>query len=258
MNKTRLKQRLQAGLVHLCASILIAGAAAALIFFAWYPSPLAEAQGVSRLLLVLIGVDVAIGPLITVIVFDRRKKSLKYDLATVVALQLGALVYGLHSIYEGRPALIVFNVDRFDAVAAGSLELTGLKKAKEEGKPGLPWLRPRIVGARIPADPAERHLLMLSSAQGGADLPELAQYHVPYSEITAEVQATARPLSELKEVNDLDESRWQALLQSLSSPQTDLAYLPLKAKVRDCVVIVNRRNAEVIRILPLQPKWRRP
>ncbi len=40
-----LKQRLQAGLVHLSASCLVA--AAALILLVWYPAPLADAQGVS-------------------------------------------------------------------------------------------------------------------------------------------------------------------------------------------------------------------
>jgi len=256
MMRLNLKERLRAGLVHLLASSLVAAAVAALIFLAWYPTPLAEAQGVSRLLLLLIAIDVTIGPLVTTLVYDRRKKSLKFDLAVVVLLQLGFLLYGLHAIHGGRPALIVFNVDRFDAVPASMMDPGGLELARQQGKPGLPWLRPRIVAALVPADLQERNALTLSSGMGGADLPELAQYHVPYAEVAAAVLPRVRPLSELRSVNPIDDSEWQSLLDSLPLPEPAMGYLPLKAKVRDGAVIVNRQNAEVIRILLLQPKWK--
>ena len=258
MNIDSLKQRLLAGLVHLLASLLVAAAVAALIFLVWYPPPLAETQGVSRLLLILIAVDVTIGPLITTLVFDRRKKSLKFDLAVVMLLQLGFLLYGLHSIYGGRPALIVFNIDRFDVVAAGAMDLDGLRVAQEQGKPGLPWMRPRIVGALLPTDPQERTELMFSSGRGGSDLPQLAQYHVPYEEVRSQVLGRMQDLAELKDLNHLDEPAWQALLKSLQLPEAGLAYLPLKGKVQDGVVVVNRQTAEVIRILLLAPEWHRP
>ena len=258
MNIDSLKQRLWAGLIHLVASLLVAAAVAALIFLVWYPAPLAETQGVSRLLLILIAVDVTIGPLITTLVFDRRKKSLKLDLAIVVVLQIGFLLYGLHSIYGGRPALIVFNVDRFDVVPAGSMDMEGLRIAREQGKPGLPWMRPRIVGALLPADPQERNELMFSSGQGGSDLPQLAQYHVPYEEVRTQVLGKMQDVAELKDLNQLDEPAWQALLQSLPLPEAGLAYLPLRGKVRDGVVVVNRKTGEVLRILLLEPRWHRP
>lgn len=257
MDRTQLQQRLQAGLIHLAASALVATVVTALIFLIWYPPPLAAAQGVSRLLLVLIGVDVALGPLTTTIIFDRGKKSLKFDLSVVVLLQLAALLYGLASIYGGRPALIVFNQDRFDAVPASMMDPGSLELAKQQGKPGLPWLRPRVVAALIPTDADELRALMLSSSMGGADLPELAQYHVSYAEAAAAVIRKCRPLSELRSVNPMEETEWQAVLDSLPLPEAEMAYLPLKAKVKDGAVIVNRQTAEVIRILDLQPRWSR-
>ena len=46
------------------------------------------------LILLMIGVDVVIGPLLTLIVFDPKKKHLKFDLVVIAALQLAALAYG--------------------------------------------------------------------------------------------------------------------------------------------------------------------
>ena len=45
-----------------------------------------------------------------------RKKSLKMDLAVIIIIQLSALFYGIYSIFEGRPAWLAYNVDRFELV----------------------------------------------------------------------------------------------------------------------------------------------
>lgn len=256
MDATPLNERFRAGLVHLGLSALVASVVTALIFLAWYPAPLDKLQGVSYLLMVVIGVDVTLGPLLTTILFDRRKgKWLFLDLGIVAALQLSALVYGVHSLYGGRPALIVFNIDRFDAVSASAMNEEGLELARQQGKPPLPRLKPRVVAALMPDSVEERNKIMFAATQGGADLPELAQYHVPYEQATDIVLRKARPLAELRAVNEMDEGDWQEMLHSLPQPEAELGYLPLKAKSLDGVAIVDRKTAAVVRILPLQPKW---
>lgn len=258
--RSTLKQRLQAGSVHLGISALIASGAMALVFLLWYPAPLAEAQGVSRLVLILIGVDVAIGPLITVIIFNRAKKSLRMDLAVVACLQLTALLYGLYSIFIARPAIVVFNADRFDVVTALDVDRGSLRKALAAGKPGLPWGRPSLVAARPPQDPKERQKIMFSAVLGGSDLPQMAQWYEPYAQAKDLVVGRIRPLSELRVTNRMQEANWAAFVKSLGRPQAELGYLPLRAKVKDGVVIVDARTADILRIALLEPQWeqRRP
>ena len=48
---------------HLSASALVALLTLLLVFFVWYPSPLHEAVGVTHILLLLLAVDVTLGPL---------------------------------------------------------------------------------------------------------------------------------------------------------------------------------------------------
>ena len=62
--------------------------------------------------MILIAVDVTVRPLITVLIFNRNKKSLRFDLTVVGCCQLAFLAYGLHAIHTGRPAIIAYNVDR--------------------------------------------------------------------------------------------------------------------------------------------------
>lgn len=255
MLSPKLKQRLRASLVHLGISTLVACGAAALIFLLWYPSPLAEAQGVSKIVLILIGVDVAIGPLITLIIFDRAKKSLPFDLAVIACLQLAALLYGLHSIFIARPAIIAFNIDRFDVVTALDVDRESLEKARAEGKPGLPWGHPRLVVARRPEDAKERQALMFSAVFGGPDLAQMAQWYEPYAEARDVALPRVRPLSELRKINALDDVQWKALVAGLGRPEEQLGYFPMQAKLKDGAVIVDARTAEIVKLTLLQPRW---
>ena len=78
------------------SSLLTICFAALLVFGIWYPYPYREISGGRELFLLVITVDVILGPLITLAVFNRKKprSELRRDLAIVALLQLGALGYG--------------------------------------------------------------------------------------------------------------------------------------------------------------------
>ncbi|MFA5941876.1 MAG: TfpX/TfpZ family type IV pilin accessory protein [Sinimarinibacterium sp.] len=253
--RSSMRDRLRAGGTHLAVCSVIALLTMALIFLGWYPAPLAQAQGVSRLLLILVAVDVTVGPLITVLIFDRAKKSLSFDLAVIACCQLAFLLYGLHAIFAGRPAIIAYNVDRFDVVQAQDVDRQSLERSIGAGKAGLPWLRPRIVYAQLPSDRDKRQELMFQAVVGGSDLPQMAEWYEPYENGKDDVAKHVRPLSELRKVNGMDEVAWADFLGSLNRQETELGYLPLRAKSKDGAVIVDARTAEIIRITMLEPKW---
>src|SRR5207248_3174204 len=61
--------RWRASGLHLLISATIALAVLAAMLLVWYPRPLFEAAGGNDLLFILVSVDVAIGPLITLLIF---------------------------------------------------------------------------------------------------------------------------------------------------------------------------------------------
>jgi glycerol uptake facilitator-like aquaporin len=95
------RDRLQASAVHLAISAAIAALAAALVFWLWYPYPYREISGGRELFLIVVSVDVILGPFITLAVFNRTKPwtVLRRDLVVVAILQLLAL--GLWAV-DGR------------------------------------------------------------------------------------------------------------------------------------------------------------
>ncbi len=117
------------------------------------------------MLLTLIAVDITIGPLVTTYDLRPAQKKIKERPRHRggFATRIPALRIASHL---RRQALIVFNIDRFDAVPASAMNREGLRLAAAQGNPGLPWLRPRIVAAMLPTAPKELSTLTLSSGMG--------------------------------------------------------------------------------------------
>ena len=140
--------RVRAALIHLAGSILVAALAATLVFTLWYPWPYRIVSGGSELFALLVSVDVVLGPLITLAIFDRRKPwvSLRRDLCVVVLLQVIALGYGLHTTFIARPVVLALEGDRFRAVQSLAVVAEELPSAPEPlPAPGSP---PQSGGAR--------------------------------------------------------------------------------------------------------------
>ena len=155
--------RWKASAIHLALSAAIGATVVALMLALWYPRPYFAAMGGAMLLVLLIGVDVVIGPLITLIIFDPKKKSLRFDLAVIALLQLAALVYGCSVMFTARPVYSVFVVDRFEVIAANAIDEESREKAVPEFR-ALSLAGPKVVGAREPRDPKWMSDIVMSAA----------------------------------------------------------------------------------------------
>lgn len=185
------RNRWTAALAHLLISLLLVGLVWLAMLQAWFPNGLAEVAGMSRFVLLLLVIDLAVGPLITLVVYRAGKPRLKQDLAIIALLQIGFFAYGLHAIWQTRPVYLVGVVDRFTLVFANQLEMEGSASTP-------PFGRPRLVGAMLPQDPKERDAVMNAAFAGGADVDMRPRYYVPYGQVAMTLRARARHLSNLR------------------------------------------------------------
>ncbi|CAN5630539.1 hypothetical protein BH18PSE1_BH18PSE1_05720 [soil metagenome] len=65
--------RWKASVIHLSICAVIALAVLAWMLLVWYPAPYFEGLGAGKLSMTIIGVDVVIGPLITLIIYNPLK-----------------------------------------------------------------------------------------------------------------------------------------------------------------------------------------
>ena len=238
--------RLKAFFLHLCLSGVIALLALWLVFKLWYPAPLHTAVGVTHIFLLLLLVDVILGPLLTLLVYKVGKKTLVFDLAVIAALQLSALGYGVWTVAEGRPAWLVFKADLFDLVRALDIDTRKLEQARPEFRQPS-WLGPRWVAAAPPSDSAERNELLFEAVQGGSDVPQRPDLYQPLADNRERVKERLYPLSELQKFNSVDD------VQSAISqwPEAD-AWLPLMAHM-PMVVLLRKETAYVVAVVDLRP-----
>lgn len=102
MQKALFVQKFKALLLHVGVStVLVAILLTACLFF-WYPG-MYRSFGLEGGIVIVLGVDLVLGPLLTFVLFDTQKKSLKYELSAVVAVQLIAYAYGVWALYSQRP-----------------------------------------------------------------------------------------------------------------------------------------------------------
>lgn len=245
--------RHQAFGTHLLGSVLLGLLSAALVFLVWYPSPMPTATGVTDIFLLLLAVDVVVGPVITLIVFNPAKKELKFDLLIVLLLQVSALMYGMHAVFVARPVYAVYCVDRFDLVFANDLTQEKLDKVSSPQFKSPPLLGPGVIAARRPDSSNERNTIMFGAVSGGDDVPQLPQYYIPYAQAQSQILRRVQPISALRELNPDHGAEIDALLARHAGRPGGIAFLPLKGKVADLAVIVASDTAEVLEIVALKP-----
>lgn len=196
----RMRSASKAALFHFLGSVLVAAMAAVLVFLVWYPHPYGLLSGGSRLFLILVAVDVVCGPLLTLVLFSPKKprREIFTDMALVVLIQLGALAYGMHTVYQARPLFLVHEVDRFRVISLpdfnGDDVSAALGQLDRALKPRLLG-GPVTVGIRDPLSRGERQDVMLESIAGGRDYAQRPEFYRPYdAAYQAKVLARAKPL----------------------------------------------------------------
>jgi hypothetical protein len=250
MNITSLN-RWQAAAIHLLLSALIAATAFGLIIALWYPGAYFEVMGGRHLLILLVSVDVSIGPLLTLVVFDPAKKELRRDLAVIATLQLAALAYGAWITFEARPVYTVFAKDHFDVVAANELDVVDLAQAKPEFG-SLSLTGPRVVGTRMPTDIAERQSVIFA-VTAGKDLQDFPKYYLPYEEVAGEARKSAKPLNALLKAHPQALDAVRAAAVEAGRPESLLLYVPLRARLSVMTAVLDARDLRLVTIIPVDP-----
>ncbi|MCC6194760.1 MAG: hypothetical protein IT518_09870 [Burkholderiales bacterium] len=244
--------RWKAFVVHLAISALIASTVFILIMLVWYPRPYFEAMGGALLLRLLIGVDVVLGPLITLIIFDPAKPRLKFDLACIATLQIVALIYGSYVMFEARPVYNVFYKNAFNTVPANLIVDTSLARAPDAFR-DLPVTGPRVVAARPPVSADENASLMLSAMSGGPEIVQLPHLYVPYADSAMSAASSARPLVDLSRRSKETADAVSEFVASSAKDGRNLGYLPVKARNKDFAAVVDRKTGEIVGYLAVYP-----
>jgi len=234
--------------IHLLISASIATVAISIILGVWFPGPLFEAAGGLGLLYLLVGVDVVLGPLLTLIVFKSGKPGMKFDLAVIGTVQLAALIYGCSVVFLARPAFMVFVKDRFELVSVVELDAAEVAKAKYPEFRSFSWTGPKLAAADLPTDPAGRQKF-IELAMSGVDVQSFPEYYVPYAERRAQVLAAAMSLEKLRKDEPVSAKPVDAWLAASGTKESDVRALLLRTRFAWVVVLIDPKTAEPVKLV---------
>ncbi|WP_333653975.1 TfpX/TfpZ family type IV pilin accessory protein [Acinetobacter johnsonii] len=242
-----MSKRLKFFLSHLSISFLIALLVIGLVFFLWYQTPLATAVGVTQIFLMILAIDVIVGPILGWLVYKEGKKTLKFDLSVIIIIQIAALCYGVYSIEQGRPAWLVFHADRFELVRKNDILLENIDQAQSQFQ-HVSWSKPQFVAVKSAVSIQQHQNDIFTEVLGGISLAQQPERYVELTEAKAKIQQRALPLKELELYN----LKIEVEKTLAKYPKAD-AWLPLKATAVDMVVLVNKESASIIKIVDLRP-----
>lgn len=228
-----MKFRLLCFASHLLVSFAIALLAMWCVFGVWYPSPLDVAMGVTDIFILLLCVDMIVGPLLTLLVAKQGKKTLKIDLAVIGVLQLIALGYGLYIVAQGRPVWLVYNNKRFDVIQAYEV----IASSEELGSEFYLSHTGPLWAAVTP-----------EAAVLGADASYRQDSLVAFNNLVSQAIVNANPIAILNSFND--HAKVDLVLKQY--PLAD-GYIPMSAKNQSMVVLVSKSEQKVIAIVALAP-----
>lgn len=243
--------RWRAATIHLSISAAIAAVALALLFGLWYPPPYFHAAGADELVLLLVGVDLAIGPLITLIVFRSGKRGMKFDLCVIAALQSAALVYGMWVVLQSRPVFLVGVLDRFVLVSANEITDEDLALGSEPRFRSRSWTGPRLVVTEMPTSIQERNALT-SAAFDGRDVQNQPRYYREYVSGAHGLLAKAHTLDLLRRPPDhaREIENW---LETSHRSEATVRWLPIQARKADIVLLLDAANATPLKAMDIDP-----
>ncbi len=245
--------RWKASGIHLTLSIFIAVTASLLMLLLWYAPPFFAAAGGKEVLLIMLGVDVTLGPLITLIIFNTKKtrRALTFDFLVIALLQFSALAYGMNVMFHGRPVFVVFIKDSYDMVLANQLSDEDIRKAQAEYR-SLPVTGPVYVYSALPTEIKARNEVVMA-AFSGKDLPFFPAYYQPYAGHEPAVAAAAKPIADLRKLNPSRAAEIDSEIKNNGWIEAEIGFVPLRSKFEDMTVVVNKRDGKILKMLKMPP-----
>ncbi len=220
-------------------------------YFIWFPHSFSKLGGFSETALMLIFVDLVLGPLLVFIIYKKGKKYLTFDMNVLLSIQLFAFAFGAHSLFLKHPAYAVFTVDRFTLANVSQLY------------PRLPWLTqfkssffssPQFVVAQSPNNAKARNALMFNILlKGEPDINERPELFEPFEKHLDAIFAKSIPLNLLFQ-NNKTKKKLASFYKQYGGKANDYAYFPLMGNnKKDMIWVFNRETAKPVGIIDSDP-----
>jgi len=243
--------RFQAFAIHVIISSTILGAFLSIVFFIWYPQPFFVVEGLMQIVWVLVGVDVVLGPALTLVVFKSGKPGLRRDLSIIAGIQILGFIYGAHTFFVERPAFaVMFDSDYFDVIPASDMkDLNKIDPALGFSSIGGPL----IVFVESPTEISELKGILEDMKQGGAYIDRRPEFYRPLKGFINRKFEYSRDLDDIQKKPG-NEIQIRQFKEEYGDRISDFAYFPIIGKATSRVLVIDRNTEDVIDYIDVNPR----
>ena len=249
-----MRLRLTAFGLHLAGSACVLTLILGGLYLGWYRGPGWYLSGVAHVVLVLVLVDVALGPTLTLIIANptKSRRELTRDIGAIVTVQIAALVYGSFTLWGGRPLYYTFSADRLEMVQASDLKPPEIALARRQNPALAPhwYSRPRWVWAPLPDDPnAATRIVNSTIFGGGQDVIDMPRYFKPWSDGLVTLRRQLVRVDDMKQLSPQQKQTVKARMAAAGLPPARHNALLMWGDVRKLVVVFDVESAGIRAVL---------
>jgi hypothetical protein len=241
--------RLKAFGLHLLASAgaltLIFGS----LYLGWYRWPGWYLADVSLVVLVMAGVDLVVGPMLTFVIANQLKprRELARDITIIVAVQLVALIYGTASIWSGRPLYYAFSENVLQLVQAYDLDSEEAALARRQNAEFAPhWYSlPRWIWAPLPADEDERRRIVAAAITGGDDVIAMPRYFRRWEEGLPALKGHLKKVDDVAYFSGGQKKRLKERMRAAGYDPDQLNSMPLTGRGKPLLAVFDPASGTI-------------
>lgn len=240
----KIRNRFSASGLHFLFSVSVFSLLVGILLQFWYPKPYFSASGGWQGIRLVAAVDLVLGPLITLIIFDPKKsrRELSIDIGVVVLIQMAALLWGMKAVYDQRPVAVVFLDTSFYTVPAAAISAQGIDL---ETLDTFGAQRPVYVFARRPEVGPEQARFQQALEVERIPPHEQVWLYQPLAEHFAQVRRSSIDVEDIMRSNPDMKTEIQRVLAEQRAQPSDMVFLALTSRYRNILLIFTRQGSLV-------------
>jgi hypothetical protein len=224
--------RFKAFSLHLLASATALTLILGSLYMGWYRWPGWYLADATQVVLVMICVDVVLGPTLTFIIANKNKsrRELTRDIGIIVVVQLCALLYGSVSLWNGRPLYYVFSENALSLIQAYDIDVEQANLGRQQNAELAPhWYSlPRWVF--VPPSIA-------AAAVKGDDVTAMPKFYRPWDNGLPLLKGQLKKMDELRFFFPKEKTTLNQRMQAAGVPSDQSNSIPITGRRRPLLAV---------------------
>jgi hypothetical protein len=245
--------RLKLFSLHLLSSATVLTLILGCLYFGWYRWPGWYLTDVTRVVLVMICVDVVLGPTLTLIIANQKKsrRELARDIGIIVAVQLCALVYGSVQLWNGRPLYYAFSENILQLVQAYDIDADEAKLGREQNPALAPhWYSlPRWIWAPLPQDAETSQRIVAAAVSGGDDVISMPRYFKRWEDGVPSLRGQLKRVDDVAYFGKAEKKTLKERMKAAGLPDDQLDTMPLTGRGHPVLAVFDPASLKITAVL---------